>query len=89
MSQDPKIDPRRLNGLELREPQPEDPGHQVQQVQSKASTWTATMAEKKSVDQLKTERTTAKASFTRLVNSFTRNHEDMSEEELRDSFKRL
>ena len=47
------------------------------------------MADKKAVDQLKMERTTAKASFTRLVNSLTRNHDDLSEEELRDSFKTL
>ena len=43
----------------------------------------------KSVEQLKLERTTAKRVFSRLVNSITRSHTDMSEEELRDSFNKL
>ncbi|KAK9521448.1 hypothetical protein VZT92_021253 [Zoarces viviparus] len=49
----------------------------------------ADQATGKSVEQLKVERTTAKRLFTRLVNSITRTHEDMSEEELRDSFNKL
>ncbi|XP_036006859.1 uncharacterized protein LOC118567017 [Fundulus heteroclitus] len=43
----------------------------------------------KSIEQLKVERTTAKRSFSRLVNSIKRNHMDMSEEELKDSFNKL
>ncbi|XP_058477623.1 uncharacterized protein LOC131448851 [Solea solea] len=43
----------------------------------------------KSVEQLKLERTTAKRVFSRLVNSITRSHTDMSEEELRDNFNKL
>ncbi|KAM9744612.1 uncharacterized protein ACNS7B_011761 [Menidia menidia] len=46
-------------------------------------------ADKKFVEQLKMERTTAKRSLTRLVNNITRRHEDMTEEELKDSFNKL
>lgn len=45
--------------------------------------------EVKSVQQLKVERTTAKRLFSRLANSILRNHTDMTEGELRDSFCRL
>lgn len=45
--------------------------------------------EVKSVQQLKVERTTAKRLYSRLANSILRNHTDMTEEELRDSFCRL
>lgn len=43
----------------------------------------------KAVEQLKVERTTAKRSFTRLVNRISRTCADMSEEELRDSYSKL
>ncbi|KAL3973670.1 mitochondrial-processing peptidase subunit beta [Sarotherodon galilaeus] len=49
----------------------------------------ADQAAGKSVEQLKGVRTTAKRSFSRLVNSITRTHEDMTEGELKDSFNRL
>ena len=47
------------------------------------------MAGKKSIDELKSERTTAKRSFSRLVNHITRSHLDMSSEELMEQFKKL
>ena len=43
----------------------------------------------KTAEQLKTERTAAKRSFTRLTNSIIRTHDGMSEEQLRDSFNKL
>ncbi|XP_035999462.1 uncharacterized protein LOC118564728 [Fundulus heteroclitus] len=46
-------------------------------------------ADGKSVEELKMERTTAKRSLTRLINNITRMHEDMTEEELKDSFHKL
>ena len=49
----------------------------------------AEQATGKSVEQLKTERAAAKRAFTRLANSVTRTHKEMSEEELRDSFNKL
>ncbi|XP_039456743.1 uncharacterized protein LOC120433854 [Oreochromis aureus] len=49
----------------------------------------ADQAAGKSVEQLKGVRTTAKRSFSRLVNSVTRTHDDMTEGELKDSFNRL
>ena len=39
----------------------------------------------KAVEQLKVERTTAKRSFSHLVNSIMRTYSDMSVEELKDS----
>lgn len=46
-------------------------------------------AGRKTMDQLKNERTTAKRSFTRLVNNVTRSYNSMTEEQLRDSFNKL
>ncbi|XP_058508118.1 uncharacterized protein LOC131474324 [Solea solea] len=43
----------------------------------------------KSLDDLKVERTTAKRLFSRLANSITRNHAEMSMEELKENFKKL
>lgn len=47
------------------------------------------MSEHQTVAQLKTVRTTAKRSFSRLVNHITRAHDEMCEEELKESFKDL
>lgn len=47
------------------------------------------MAETKSLEQLKAERTSAKRLFSRLANSVSRTHLDMCEEELKESFKNL
>ncbi|CAI5644746.1 unnamed protein product [Oreochromis niloticus] len=49
----------------------------------------SSMAESKSLEELKIERTTAKRLFSRLTNHIVRTHMDMSVEELQDSFKRL
>lgn len=49
----------------------------------------ADQAFRKSVEQLKMERTTAKRSFSRLCNSIMRTYRDMSEEELKESFNQL
>ncbi|XP_054904067.1 uncharacterized protein LOC129371490 [Poeciliopsis prolifica] len=49
----------------------------------------ADSADGKSVVQAKMERTTAKRLLTRLINNITRTHEDMTEEELKDSFHKL
>lgn len=43
----------------------------------------------KSLDDLKVERTTAKRLFSRLANSITRTHTEMSIEELKENFKKL
>ena len=43
----------------------------------------------KSLDDLKVERTTAKRLFSRLANSITRTHTEMSIEELRENLKKL
>lgn len=43
----------------------------------------------KSVEHLKMERTMAKRAFSRLANSVMRTYEDMSEDDLRESFNRL
>ena len=45
--------------------------------------------EEMSVDELKRDRAGAKRAFTRLANDVTRSSEDMTEEELKDSFKNL
>lgn len=42
----------------------------------------------KSAEQLKLKRTTKRA-FSHLVNNIIRNHEEMSEEELRNNFNKL
>ncbi|GAA6085471.1 uncharacterized protein LOC122145544 [Tachysurus ichikawai] len=47
------------------------------------------MVETKSLEQLKAERTSAKRLFSRLVNSISRTHTDMGEEELRESLNNL
>ncbi|XP_070408825.1 uncharacterized protein [Nothobranchius furzeri] len=47
------------------------------------------MAESKSLEELKVERTTAKRLFSRLTNQITRTHMEMSVEELQDPFKKL
>lgn len=47
------------------------------------------MANSKSLEQLKSSRTTAKRQFSRLANNVARIHIVMTEEELRDSFKKL
>lgn len=47
------------------------------------------MAESKSLDELKGERTTVKRLFSRLANSITRTHVEMSMEELQENFKKL
>ena len=47
------------------------------------------MAESKSLNVLKVERTTAKRLFSRLANSITRTHTEMSMEELKENFKKL
>ncbi|KAI3364096.1 hypothetical protein L3Q82_010928 [Scortum barcoo] len=47
------------------------------------------MAESKSLDELKVERTTVKRPFSRLANSITRIHFEMSVEELQENFKKL
>nr|XP_054601662.1 uncharacterized protein LOC129164711 [Nothobranchius furzeri] len=44
---------------------------------------------KKSVKQLKAERTSAKRSFTRLANNITRQLQDMSEKELEENFNKI
>ncbi|CAI5659844.1 unnamed protein product, partial [Oreochromis niloticus] len=49
----------------------------------------SSMAESKSLEELKIQRTTAKRLFSRLTNHIRRTHMDMSVEELQDSFKRL
>lgn len=46
-------------------------------------------ADLKSFEHLKMERTTAKRMFSRLANSIIRTHEEMSEDDLSESFKRL
>ncbi|XP_070403557.1 uncharacterized protein [Nothobranchius furzeri] len=43
----------------------------------------------KSLEQLKADRTTAKRSFTRRVNSVLRSYKDMTEEMLKDTFDKL
>ncbi|RXN30024.1 gag-pol fusion poly [Labeo rohita] len=47
------------------------------------------MADSKSLEQLKVNRTVAKRQFSRLANSVIRMHTILSEEELRDSLKKL
>lgn len=47
------------------------------------------MADSKALEQLKANRTSAKWQFSRLANNVVRMHTVMSEEELRDSFKKL
>lgn len=47
------------------------------------------MAETKSLEQLKAERTSAKRLFSQLANSVSRTHRDMCDEELKESFKNL
>lgn len=47
------------------------------------------MAESKSLDELKVERTTVKRLFSRLANSIMRTHTEMSMEELQENFKML
>lgn len=47
------------------------------------------MADSKSLDELKVERTTVKRLFSRLANSITRSHMEMSVEELQENFKKL
>lgn len=49
----------------------------------------AEQAETKTVEHLKMERTIAKRAFSRLANSIMRTYEDMSEDDLRESFNRL
>jgi hypothetical protein len=41
------------------------------------------------IEQLKSERTVAKRSFTRLRNNIIRTHDSMSEDQLRDSFSKI
>ena len=43
----------------------------------------------KTIEQLKSERTAAKKSFTRLRNNVIRTHDSMSEDQLRDSFSKI
>lgn len=47
----------------------------------------SSMAESKSLEELKIQRTTAKRLFSRLTNHIRRTHMDMSVEELQDSFE--
>lgn len=47
------------------------------------------MADSLVLEQLKAARTTAKRQFTRLANSVSRMHATMTEDELRDSFRKL
>ncbi len=47
------------------------------------------MADSLLVEQLKTARTSAKRQFSRLANNVLRMHIMMSEEELRDNFRKL
>ncbi|KAJ8278530.1 hypothetical protein GJAV_G00088610 [Gymnothorax javanicus] len=47
------------------------------------------MADSKSLEQLKANRTSAKRQFSRLANNIVRMHAIMPEEELRDGFKKL
>jgi len=47
------------------------------------------MAESKSLEELKLERTTVKRLFSRLTNHIKRTHMEMSVEELQDNFKGL
>lgn len=47
------------------------------------------MADSKSLEQLKANRTSAKRQFSRLANNIVRMHAIMPEEELRDSFKKF
>lgn len=47
------------------------------------------MAESKTLEDLKVERTTAKRLFSRLTNNIVRTHMEMSVEELQENFKKL
>lgn len=47
------------------------------------------MAESKSLEEVKVERTTVKRHFSRLANSITRTHMEMSMEELKENFKKI
>ncbi|KAK7918659.1 hypothetical protein WMY93_009943 [Mugilogobius chulae] len=47
------------------------------------------MAESKTLEELKVERTTAKRLFSRLTNNIVRTHMEMSMEELQENFKKL
>ena len=47
------------------------------------------MADLKSLEQLKANRTSAKRQFSRLANNIVRMHVIMPEEEVKDSFKKL